>query len=58
MIKILSRHYMRWVEFLSVFNIRIEHCSGKNNPTDAPSYHLDYTINPKEYAAESLMEKL
>jgi hypothetical protein len=57
-IKMLSRCHIRWAEFLSVFNIQIEHRPGKNNPTDAPSHHPDYTINPEEYAAESLMEKL
>jgi hypothetical protein len=54
----LSRCYVRWAEFLSIFNIQIKHRPGKNNPTDAPSCHPDYTINPEEYAAESLMEKL
>jgi hypothetical protein len=49
---------VRWAEFLSVFNIWIKHRPGKNNPADAPSCHPDYTINPKEYAAESLIEKL
>jgi hypothetical protein len=58
MTKTLSRRHVRWAEFLSAFNIWIEHYPGKNNPADAPSHYLDYTINPKEYAAELLMEKL
>jgi hypothetical protein len=49
---------VRWAEFLSAFDIRIKHRPGKNNPADAPSRRPDYTINPEEYAAESLMEKL
>jgi hypothetical protein len=56
--KTLSRRHVRWAEFLSAFDIQIEHRPGKNNPADAPSRCPDYTINPEEYAAELLMEKL
>ena len=57
-IKILNRHYIRWVEFLSIFNIKIKYCPRKNNPIDAPSYYLDYTINPNKYIVSLLLKKL